>query len=209
MHETAAYQNQPVDLPPEALPELGTSEFSDYIAHHLGYEYESLWRDVLLATGLRDRTRNALAALLRNVDSQLRDRREEDEAMRLSERAGEIDFEQARAQHQQFVAWRQRAKRFRGMIERRLMHANRVIREQRRVAHQARAEQDRRAERSVVFELAQAIAAHREACQRGSQPPRTHDQALWRLLDDLTIPQGEGRISLSAAVAAETNRHKE
>ncbi len=85
-------------------------------------------------------------------------------------------------------AWRARVLAFQRRVRRRRRQLQDAVQAARRMAHEDAAYESEGAVRKVLAQLSEAVAEHQNWTRVGSQTPA--DVALWRRLDELTVPIG-------------------
>ncbi|MFE3170091.1 hypothetical protein ACFXPA_04650 [Amycolatopsis sp. NPDC059090] len=153
-------------------------ELEKLVLANLGPDAAGLW-EALIVPPLLGRVRNILIATQHRVDTDLRTRRS-----RRNERRGKLGLDLSSHYEQRYGQWRARVAVFKRLVETRLAQTRAAVADEN---HQASILNDRH--RNVVRRLAQAIDDHRRALGTALDPEPA-DRALWRMLDDVTVPLG-------------------
>lgn len=156
------------------------------------------WAEILEDPNV-DRVRAVLTLHLRRVQNEL--------SLRASGMDAAVSEANRNGRHQEagriqadFHKWRSRTVKFVQLLELRLgqvKQAHRAL-QQRQMA--AEKQVDRRAERDALRRLAVAVAAHQNACAAEDMEPSPVDMKLWETLDEITVPFGAGRATLSQLI---------
>lgn len=168
---------------PRALLDLSDRDFRRVIDNFLFPAGDDAWPD-LLAPPVAQRTHDTLTAMLTEVDAELTSKTADLEQFRQECWArgqdGKRDWFTAQAEYQD---WRRRAIRAKQSVTRR----KRAAKEAARTARVEEAS-SRDRYRTAVRRLAVAVAVHQQVSARDGFDPEPHDQALWRVLEEVEVP---------------------
>ena len=179
------------------LLELPDDDFRKLIENNIDREdAPGLW-ELLLHRQALDRTAMFLKAILRDVDTQLSERRAEIDAYH-----GECWSNGPEARASFFAArtdyhnWRRRALGFRRILDKRLTEAKYASKAPVQPQEpQVAARRVRQME--TVFRLAWVISQHRDQSLKSGIVPEEHDAALWRALDLIEVETTDGPITIA------------
>lgn len=179
------------------------------------------WLD-LLAPGRAEQTQRVLHAIKVEFDVQDEERKVVRAEAEHRYHVKEIDHWELYRVKQEHLQWKQRIKQINGQLLQRSVQADQAVArlrqeaKDRRVAASAqiaeraaekrnerletlaeRRKRDARRHGKVVRQLTEAIAAHRAA----TSDPTPADEALWRRLEQLSIPRGDEEVTLASLLA--------